>query len=75
MSGQYADIIKSPIDRKHELQQQMRKAHLYSEIYRDLMAILKLVLPSEKVLDVGNHVKSILFNMIEIQSGKRPDKF
>ena len=72
--GEYADIVKSPTDRKHELQQQMRKTHLYSEIYRDLMAILKLVLPSDKLLDVGNHVKSILFNMIELQSGKRPDK-
>ena len=71
---QYADIVKSPTDRKHELQQQMRKTHLYSEIYRDLMAILKLVLPSDKVLDVGNHVKGIMFNLIELQSGKRPDK-
>jgi len=70
----YQSIVASPEKRKRELQQQMRKTHLYSEIHRDLVEILKLVLPSDKAIAAGNHVRSIMFNLIEIQSGKRPDK-
>lgn len=71
----YKGIVKSPAEKKIELQQQMRKSHLYSEIYRDLIAILKIILPAEKAIAVGNHAKGIMFNLIELQTGKRPDKF
>jgi hypothetical protein len=53
----------------------MRQAHLYTSIFGDIAAILKLVLPSSKALTVENHLKSIMYNLIELKTGERPKKF
>ena len=69
----YADITDK-MDKTVTLQQSMRRAHLYSEIWRDVAGILKILLPSEKALDVGLKIKGIMFNLIELKTGKRPPK-
>lgn len=69
----YADITDKT-DKRKVLQQSMRRAHLYSEIWRDVDGILKILLPSEMALEVGNKIKGIMFNLIELKTGKRPDK-
>ena len=69
----YADITDKT-DKPKVLQQSMRRAHLYSEIWRDVAGILKILLPSEKALDVGLKIKGIMFNLIELKTGQRPDK-
>lgn len=70
----YADITDHT-DKKKELQRKMRTAHLYGSIFRDGTAILKVLLPSDKALIVGQHLKSIMYSLIELKVGKRPDKF
>jgi hypothetical protein len=57
------------------LQKQMRTVHLYGSIFRDVTAILKMLLPSDKALAVSQHLKSIMYSLIELKVGKRPDKF
>lgn len=69
----YADIV-GKTDKRKALQQSMRRAHLYSEIWRDVAGIIKILLPSEMALTVNNHLKGIMFNLIELKTGKRPDK-
>lgn len=69
----YADITDKT-NKKMVLQQSMRRSHLYSEIWRDVNGILKILLPSETALEVGTKIKGIMFNLIELKTGKRPDK-
>ena len=69
----YADIANKT-DKRKALQQSMKRAHLYSEIWRDAKAIIRILLPDEMALTVCNHLKGILFNLIELKTGKRPDK-
>lgn len=69
----YADIADKT-NNKHSLQQSMRRAHLYSEIWRDVEGILKILLPTETALEVGTKIKGIMVNLIELKTGKRPDK-
>ena len=69
----YTDITDKT-NKKDLLQQSMRRVHLYSEIWRDVKGILKILLPSEKALDVGLTIKGIMFNLIELKTGERPDK-
>ena len=69
----YADITDKT-DKKEVLQQSIRRAHLYSEIWRDVEGILKILLPNEKALEVGLKIKGIMFNLIELITNKRPDK-
>lgn len=70
----YAEITDKT-DKKKVLQRNMRTAHLYTSIFRDVLAILKVLLPSDKALTVGQHLKSIMYSAIELKTGKRPDKF
>lgn len=70
----YADITDKT-DKKRVLQQKMRTTHLYVSIFRDVVAILKVLLPNDKALTVGQHLKSIMYSLIEMKTGRRPDKF
>lgn len=70
----YADITDKT-GKKRVIQRNMRTAHLYSSIFLDVVAILKELLPSDKALIVGQHLKSIMYALIELKMGKRPDKF
>ncbi len=69
----YIDIDKT--DKKKVLQRNMRTTHLYGSIFRDVVAILRVLLPSDKALIVGQHIKSIMYSLIELKMGKRPNKF
>lgn len=68
------DTITDKTDKRKVLRQSMRRTHLYSEIWRDVKGILEILLPSEMALEVGNKIKGIMFNLIELKTGKRPDK-
>lgn len=69
----YADItVKTD---KRGLQRQMRTKHLYAVIFRDVRDILNVLLPSDKALTVGQHIKSIMYSLIELKTGNRPENF
>ncbi len=70
----YADI-PDKTDKKKVLQRNMRTAHLYSSIFTDVIAIFRVLLPSDKALVVSQHAKGIMYSLIELKTGKRPDKF
>lgn len=70
---EYADITANTDNR--EINKRKRAVHLYASIFRDVLAILKILLPTEKAMVVGNHLKSAMYAIIEVQTGKRPDKF
>ncbi len=70
----YIDI-PDKTDKKKVLQRNMRTTHLYTSIFRDIAAILKILLPSATALIVGQHAKSILYSLFELKTGKRPEKF
>jgi hypothetical protein len=62
---------------RHDRQEGMRhqrRLQLYIEIWRDVAAIIKLLVPKDKSLAVSNHTKSIYYNLIELKTGSRPDK-
>jgi hypothetical protein len=71
----YAEIAESPEEQKRAQLRLARSAHLYGSIFRDIVAILKVLLPSDKALTVSQHLKSIMYSLIEMKTGKRPDKF
>jgi hypothetical protein len=71
----YAEITESPEKQKRTQLQLERTAHLYKSIFQDVVGILRLLLPSDKALPVGQHLKSIMYVLIELKTGKRPDKF
>ena len=52
-----------------------RRLYLYTQIFTDIAAIMKIFLPSDKAVIVSNHIKSIMYNLIELTTGKRPDNF
>lgn len=70
---EYADITVSTNNR--EANRRKRAALLYASIFRDVLAILKILLPGDKVMVVGNHLKSAMYSLIELKTGARPDKF
>lgn len=70
----YIDITDKT-DKKKVLQRNMRTTHLYGSIFRDVVAILRVLLPSDKALIVGQHIKSIMYSLFELKTGKRPEKF
>lgn len=69
----YADITEKTS--KIAVQRRARETYLYASIFRDVTAILKILLSSDKAMVVSNHLKSAMYAIIELQSGKRPDKF
>ncbi len=70
---EYTDITTTTNSR--EANRRKRLAHLYTSIFRDMSAILKILLPPDKVPVVGNHLKSVMYAIIEVQTGKKPDRF
>jgi len=70
----YSAIVKDDKDEKRHEARIARQLHLYSKLWLDLAAIIKALLPSDKVVVVGNHVKSIIFIIAELKTGKKPDK-
>lgn len=48
---------------------------LYTSIFVALSAITKILLPHSKAVNVDAHLKSIMYDLIELKTGKRPKKF
>jgi hypothetical protein len=71
----YAEITESPEEQKRAQLRLARSAHLYRTIFYDIVAILKILLPSNKAMLVGEHFKSIMYSLIELKTGKKSDKF
>jgi hypothetical protein len=71
----YREIVEKGRGDKKTLQRNMRTMNLYASIFRDVSAILKVLLSSDKALTVSQHAKSIMYSLIELKMGKRPDKF
>ncbi len=69
----YADITNKTNQRR--IRRVMRQTHLYKSIFRDVMKALNILLPSDKALTVGEHIKSIMYALIELKTGQRPEKF
>ncbi len=56
-------------------QQAEHTAFLYTSIYKDVVAILRIVLPGSNMMAVASHMKSIMYSLIELKTGQRPRKF
>jgi hypothetical protein len=72
--GQYEVIKQAARDNEISYLKSKRKAQLYSMIWRDIAAIIKLLAPDDKAEMVSNHIKSMLYSIIEMKTGRRPDK-
>jgi hypothetical protein len=72
----YSEIVnaKADIERRRKQNKLNRQAQIYREIWSDVAAIIKYVVPEDKCLRVSNHLKSIMYGLIELKTGKRPDK-
>lgn len=70
----YADITDKT-DKKAELQHKDRIERLYSEIWRDVVTIIKILVPGDKSESITTRAKGIMVNLIELKTGKRPKKF
>ena len=70
---EYADITVETNNR--DANRRKRATHLYASVFRDVLAILKILLPSDKAMVVGNHLKSAMYALIELKTGAHPDKF
>lgn len=71
----YSDIASDGIEKKKELMQKSRRLHLYSLIWRDVVTIIKILVPHDKADQITTRAKGIMLNLIELKTGKRPDKF
>lgn len=69
----YADITDKT-KQKH-IRRVMRQTHLCKSIFRDVMEILNILLPSDKALKIGQHVKSIMYAFIELATGLKSENF
>lgn len=70
----YADITDKT-SKERILQRKKQTLYLYSAIVRDVGEILKILLPSDKAMVVGEHIKSIMRSVIYLATGKQPDNF
>ena len=71
----YDAITKNDNERRKEAARLKRQTQLYTSIFRDVSTILKILYPSDRALPLSQNVKSIMYALIEIKTGKRPDKF
>ena len=71
----YESITEYDRKNKREGLRMERRTELYTSIFRDLSAILKILLPTKKADIVGQHLKSLMYSVIELKTGKRPGKF
>ena len=65
-------------DDTHQKRKQLkleRQQQLYKMIFRDISEIIDVLLPSPKGLRVKTHVKSIMYALIELWTGKQIGKF
>ena len=67
------DQIATRNEKRDQLRLQ-RKAQLYLSLWRDIAAIIKCLLPPDRAKTVHDHAKSIFYALIELKTGKRPDK-
>ena len=70
---EYADIVEKTDGR--DARRRERATRLYASVFRDVAAILKILLPDDKAIVVGNHLKSGMYAIIELKTGSKPDKF
>jgi hypothetical protein len=71
----YGDIVTDEADKKKKLRRNARRLRLYSEIWRDVVTIIKILVPHDKADQITTRAKGIMVNLIELKTGKRPDKF
>lgn len=69
----YADITVREAKKKSRLH--ARRLRLYSEIWRDVVTIIRILVPGDKANQVTTRAKGIMVNLIEVITSKRPDKF
>ena len=62
---------------KREQLRRDRQVHLYASLYKDIAAILKLLMPndSDKAMIAGQHLKSMMYALVELKTGKKASKF
>ncbi|MCP4083228.1 MAG: hypothetical protein GY743_23650 [Planctomycetaceae bacterium] len=60
---------------KRDESQAARRDCLYASIWKDVSEILRVLLPGDKGLVVSQHSKSIFLALVELKTGKRPNKF
>lgn len=70
----YADI-PDQTDNKKARRQKARRLRLYSEIWRDIVTIIRILVPGAQADKITTRAKGIMVNIIELKTGKRPDKF
>lgn len=70
----YADI-PDKTDKEKAQYHKGRRSHLYSEIWRDVVTIIKILVPGDKTDRITTRAKGIMVNLIELKTGKRPEKF
>lgn len=71
----YTDILDKDKTARREALRKRQTLYLYSAIVKDFEAILKILLPSDQAMVVGQHIKTIIQSIIELKTGKRPGKF
>jgi hypothetical protein len=52
-----------------------RQLQLYKTIFRDISEIVDVLLPSDRGLRIKTHVKSVMYALIELKTGKQIKKF
>lgn len=69
----YADITDQTS--KKRIRRVMRQTHLCKSIFRDVTGILNILLPSDKGLKIGEHIKSIMYALVELATGLKSENF
>lgn len=67
--------IPDDTQQKRKQLQFERRKQLYKMIFRDISEIIDVLLPSDRGLRVKTHVKSVMYALIELGTGKQIGKF